>query len=95
MAAYLIAHMTITDPGKYEGYRTAVLPLLERYGARYLARTDQAEVFEGSYDGRILAIMEFTSMERLQEFWNSPEYEETKSLREGAATMDVYAIDGV
>ncbi|MDO8678493.1 MAG: DUF1330 domain-containing protein [Acidobacteriota bacterium] len=43
-----------------------------------------------------LAIEKYRSMEELLKFWNSPEYQEAKKLREGLSKIDlIVAIDGL
>jgi uncharacterized protein (DUF1330 family) len=36
MPAYIIAEHTITDPAKFEEYRTKVGPIIAKHGGRYL-----------------------------------------------------------
>jgi hypothetical protein len=38
MRAYYIAEHIITDPSKFEEYRVKVLPMIEKYGGRYLTK---------------------------------------------------------
>ncbi len=95
MAAYLIAQVTVTDPDRFADYRAAVPAVIANYGGRYIIRGGDVEAFEGSHDGRRLVIVEFPSMDRARAFWQSPEYREVRRLREGAAIMDVVAVEGV
>jgi uncharacterized protein (DUF1330 family) len=34
MAAYMIVHITITEEEKYKHYRTAVVPLIAKFGGK-------------------------------------------------------------
>ena len=95
MAAYLIVQVTVTDPDRFADYRAAVPAVIANYGGRYIIRGGDVEAFEGSHDGRRLVIVEFPSMDRARAFWQSPEYREVRRLREGAAIMDVVAVEGV
>ncbi|MEE8270838.1 MAG: DUF1330 domain-containing protein [Alphaproteobacteria bacterium] len=94
MAAYLIAQVTVTDPDRFADYRAAVPAVIANYGGRYIIRGGDVEAFEGSHDGRRLVIVEFPSLGRARAFWQSPEYREVRRLREGAAIMDVVAVEG-
>ena len=38
MAAYLIANIDVKDPTKFEEYRRKVVPVIEKFGGRYLIR---------------------------------------------------------
>jgi len=40
-----------------------------------------------------VAISEWPDREAIQTFWNSPEYEEVKKLREGISDVQVLVID--
>ena len=96
LPAYLIVQIRFrADPADFARYRDAVGPLSERFGGRYIvAGKAKVETLEGSHDGRSLVVFEFPSMERLHAFWNSPDYADAKTLREGLADLDVWAVPG-
>ena len=94
MAAYLFIQGEVFDKSRYKAYQGAVQPLIERFGGRFLASGAGLEVLEGGYDGRRLVVFEFPSMERLKAFWNAPEYIDVRRLREGAAELDIWAVQG-
>lgn len=95
MAAYIISRIRITDSDRFAEYREASLPVAERFGAKYLARSDYTMPLDGSDDGRRLVIIEFPDMDRLQAFWNSPEYQAARKLRLGAGDIDIVAVPGL
>lgn len=92
MSAFMISQARVLDPAKYEDYRLAALPLLDKFGAKYVFRAKQAECLEGSWDGRVMAVLEFPSAEAARSFWNSPEYQALKPLKDAAAEMDVILV---
>jgi uncharacterized protein (DUF1330 family) len=71
-----------------EPYGKAVRPLLEKYGAELLiagSGTQFMAHFEGEWkEGACFILFKFPSMEALQSFWNSPEYQAVKHLRTDA-----------
>jgi uncharacterized protein (DUF1330 family) len=95
MPAYLIVHATVRDEAQYQKYREAVVPLINKHGGRFIIRGGKAEVLEGSPETRRWVVFEFPSMDAIRTFWNSPEYVPVKSLRQGAATLDILAVEGV
>ena len=95
MAAYLIVQSTISDEPQYQKYRDAVMPLIGKFGGKAIVRGGKVEGLEGRHDGRRMVIFEFPSMDALKGFWNSPEYVPVKKIRQGAATLDVWAVAGV
>ena len=66
-----------------------------QHGVRKHFRGGPVEVLEGSYNGRRFVVFEFPSMEAIRSVWNSPEYAEVKTLREGSGELDVWAVLGV
>ena len=66
-----------------------------RSSLRLAARGAKVEVLEGEHDTRSIVMFEFPTMEAIHAFWNSPDYVPIKKLREGAATINVWAFSGV
>jgi uncharacterized protein (DUF1330 family) len=60
MAAYVIASVTIKDAARFEEYRRTLLPSMEKYGARLVARGGPI-VLEGEWPRERLIIAEFPS----------------------------------
>jgi len=95
MAAYMIVQMTINDEPQYQKYREAVVPLIVKFGGKFAIRGGKVGILEGNHDGRRLVVFEFPTLEAIHAFWNSPEYVPVKKLRQGAAVLDVWAVQGV
>ena len=95
MAAYLMVQSTIKDEGQYQKYRTAVVPFISTFGGKIAARGAKVEILEGEHDLRLIVMFEFPSMEAIHAFWNSPDYVPIKKLREGIATLNIWAFPGV
>jgi uncharacterized protein (DUF1330 family) len=95
MSAYLVVQATIADEPKFLKYREAVVPFIASFGGKFAARGAKVEVLEGEHDTRSVVMFEFPTMEAIHAFWNSPDYVPIKKLREGAATLDVWAFPGV
>jgi uncharacterized protein (DUF1330 family) len=92
MAALLIIQASIAKRDAYKAYQAAVQPLIASFGGQLKGSGVGLEVLEGSHDGRRLVVFEFPSMDSIHKFWRSPEYGKVKKLREGAATIDVWAV---
>ena len=48
MAAYLIANIEVKDPAKFEEYRQKVVPVIQKFGGRYLVRGGDVRRLEGN-----------------------------------------------
>ena len=76
----------IVHPDQLGPYREAAVPLAEKAGMKVLAAGNSGSsvrVLEGEwpYQGRVV-VEKFDSMDALLSFWNSPEYQAAKKLRE-------------
>jgi uncharacterized protein (DUF1330 family) len=94
MAAYLVVQSTIADEAQFQRYRAAVVPLISSFGGK-IAPEVQRSKLEGEHDARPVVMFEFPSMEAIHAFWNSPDYVPVKKLREGIATLNIWAFPGV
>jgi uncharacterized protein (DUF1330 family) len=95
MAVYLIARVKITDMNKYKQYLNVSPKVIEKYGGKYIARAGEKVTLEGPEETRRIVIIEFPSLERAKEFYNSIEYQEAKRLRKDAAIGELVVVDGV
>ena len=94
MAVYVIASLTIKDAVRFEDYRRTVLPTMEKYDGRLVARGGPI-VLEGEWPREKLIIAEFPSMERARQWWGSPEYAEPRALRQATADSELVIVQGV
>lgn len=85
----------ITDRDAFiEGYSKATAPLVEKHGGKYLMRAPGGTLLEGDWgDGASVAISEWPSREAVQAFWDSPEYQKAKALRQDISKCQVLVID--
>ena len=74
MAAYVFADNVVHDRAIFDEYRSVVGPTVFAFGGRYLLRGGPAEVAEGDWRPNGLVVIEFESMERAREWYQSPEY---------------------
>jgi uncharacterized protein (DUF1330 family) len=95
VAAYVIAHVDVRDPVRYEDYRKMVGPTLTAYGGRFVARGGNVTILEGDWQPKRLVIVEFPSVERAQAWWNSPEYAPAKALRQATSVGTLLILEGV
>ena len=95
MPAYFVVQSTISDEAQYQKYREAVVPLIMKHGGKYIVRGAKVEALEGRHDGRRMVMFEFPSMAAIHAFWNSQEYVPVKKIREGAAVLDIWAVEGI
>ena len=95
MAAYLIARVNVTDWDKYRDYMKVTPGVVEKFEGKFMVRGGEMVTLEGSEETQRLVLLEFPTLEKIKEFYNSPEYQDAIKIRTGAATAQFIAIDGV
>ena len=95
MPAYLIVETDIHDPEQYERYKQASPAAMAAGGGRFIARGGEVAVLEGDWHPKRLVLLEFADLEAAKRFYASPEYQEAKRLRQGAASFNMVAVEGL
>ena len=98
--AYLVASSYMPEGhGSLDAYGQAVHPLLEKYGGELLVAGWPGQ-FMDHYEGRWnqgarFTLFQFPSMEALQGFWHSAEYQSVKHLRTDVTPPNfTFAVEG-
>lgn len=94
MPAYVIAHIDVKDPVKYEDYKAMSPISIQKFGGRFIVRGAQAEVLEGTWQPKRLVLLEFPSVEAAKQWWASEEYAPAKALRQATSTGDMVVLEG-
>ena len=94
MAAYVIADVQIKDPERYMDYTAHTPQSIARYGGRWVVRGGTTQVLEGDWDPGRVVVLEFDSVERAREWYESPEYQEIAPMRQRAAPSKVILVEG-
>jgi uncharacterized protein (DUF1330 family) len=95
MPAYVLVDITVKDAETYERYKQLAPPTIAAYGGRYLVRGGATEALEGTWTPTRIAVLEFPTVERAREWWNSPEYAPAKAMRQASAQTDMLLVEGL
>jgi uncharacterized protein (DUF1330 family) len=96
MAVYAVVNARVTDPARYGEYRDKAPATIAHYEGRYLVCGGAVEALEGGeWDPERLVVLEFESMGRLREWYDSPEYAPLKRLRGEAAATQFVVVEGL
>ena len=95
MPAYLIVETDIQEAKQYERYKQASPGAVAAGGGRFLARGGELAVLEGDWHPKRLVVLEFENLDAAERFYASSIYQEAKRLREGAANVNMVAVEGV
>ena len=95
MPAYVIVETDVRDPEQYERYKAASPAAVHGGGGRFVVRGGELAVLEGDWHPSRLVILEFPDLETAKKWYESPEYQKVKSLRDGAANLRMVAVQGL
>jgi uncharacterized protein (DUF1330 family) len=95
MPAYVIAHIDVTDPVRYEDYKKMSPVSIQKFGGRFIARGGQTEVLEGTWQPKRLVLLEFPSVEVARRWWASDDYAPAKALRQATSNGDMVIVEGI
>ncbi len=93
MAAYLIADIVWHDAERYKEIEKAVPALIEKHGGKYIVRGGDPSVIEGDWSPLRLIVVEFADREAFLAFYNDPEYEPYKTLRQSISDSKLVIVD--
>lgn len=96
--AYVVAEITVTEPVAYEEYRKLVLPTVLAFDGQFLVRGGTRVQCEGEDDAHHermrTVILEFPSLARAREWYDSPAYKEAKAMRQAASQGRLFIVEG-
>ena len=95
MPAYVISELEVRDPVAIETYRSIAAKSIAQYGGRYLVRGGPASVAEGGPPVKNIIVVEFPSMDRLREWYASPEYAQALKVRRTALDRRLIFVEGI
>lgn len=91
----MIAIVDVSDADGYAEYSKHVPATIAKYGGRYLVRGGKMELREGRWPGPRTVILEFPSLARALEWYDSPEYRPLRPVRQANSTAQIAFFEGV
>ena len=95
MAAYIIVDVDVKDAKAFEPYKQPTAASVAQYGGRFIVRSSEYEVLEGSWRPTRLVVIEFPSVEAAKRWYESPEYQKVLPIRLQHAVSKMLLVNGV
>ncbi len=95
MPAFVIAHVKVHDPARYEDYKRRAQDSIVAHGGRYIARGGAVEVLEGDWRPERLVLLEFPDRETALRWWNSGSYQGAAAIRRATSTGEIVLLEGL
>lgn len=90
---YWFGRIDVINAGPYGEYARLAKAAVGKFGGRYMIRGGQHVGVEGTWSSRHVLI-EFDTYQQALDCYHSKEYQEAKTLREGAADISLLILEG-
>ena len=94
MAAYIIVNIDTAGSPEYDTYKEMAQDTVTQFGGRYIVRGGPMHLLEGEWQPKRLVVLEFPTLERAREWWESEAYAPAKALRQSLAHTEMVLISG-
>lgn len=95
MPAYVIVEVSIENPQEYEAYKKLTPATVEAYQGKFIVRGGMSESLEGDWNPERIVVVQFPSVARAKEWWNSEAYSKAKAIRQRTAKTKMIVVEGV
>jgi uncharacterized protein (DUF1330 family) len=91
---YVIVTEVIHDPAAMEEYAKLAGPSLAEHDATVLVADENVEILEGGWHGERTVVLEFESVEKARQWYDSAGYRAARPVRQAAADSNVAILSG-
>lgn len=92
---YFIAEVDVTDPATMQRYGAKVPETLAPFNHRYLVRSRNVQTLEGDPPKGGIVEIQFESVEKAREWYDSPAYAAIRPIRQSAAKSRIFIVEGL
>jgi uncharacterized protein (DUF1330 family) len=94
MPAYVIVEVEIHDKKEYEEYKSLTPAAIAAFNGKFIVRGGKTLTLEGNWNPERIVVLEFPTVERAKEWWNSELYSRAKVIRQRAAKTKMIIVEG-
>jgi uncharacterized protein (DUF1330 family) len=94
MKSYMIARVEITNAQAYREYAERVVPVIAKFGGRFIVRGGKSASYEGFAEPGSWVVLEFPNFEEASRFYNSAQYQEVAAIRFANAQSELILLEG-
>jgi uncharacterized protein (DUF1330 family) len=94
MTAYVIVNVDVLDEEAGLAYARVAQRSVLDHGGRYLVAGPAPEPVEGTWDASRFMVLEFPDMDRVRQWYDSPEYRRARRIREGKVRVAMLFTEG-
>ncbi|MEN0002450.1 MAG: DUF1330 domain-containing protein [Pseudomonadota bacterium] len=90
---YWIARISVSQPERYDEYKTLAGPAYKEFGAKFLVRGGNFAVSEGNARERNVVI-EFPTYQAALDCYNSAQYAKARAVRQAISVGELIVVEG-
>ncbi|MCK7623330.1 DUF1330 domain-containing protein [Streptomyces sp. RS10V-4] len=94
MPAHVIVNVDVLNEEAGLAYAAVAQESILSHGGRYLVSGSTSEPVEGTWDASRFMVIEFPDMDRIREWYDSPEYRRARAIREGKVRVGMMFVEG-
>jgi uncharacterized protein (DUF1330 family) len=95
MSAFFVATVTVKNPEKMGEYGQKVGATLQPFGGELIVRGAVSRALAGKADHKAAAVIKFPTLDALNQWYASADYQALIPVREAAADMTIIAYETV
>jgi len=95
MTVYAIAQASVDDQETLDEYVAAAMPILQAHQVKILSFDEAPTMIEGRVEHPRTVILEFESERAFHTWYESPEYQAARKLRENASRGTFILVKGL
>jgi len=92
---YVIAEAEVIDPTALQKYGEKIAETLAPFNHRYIVSTSKIQALEGDPPKSRVVIIEFDSVQKAHEWYDSPAYAAIRPIRQSAAKSRIFIVEGL
>ena len=93
--AYVVLEFDVKDPDRFKEYAGRAPATVEQHGGRFLVRPGETVSMKGDAPRGPFAVLAVDSVEAAQAWASSPEYAAIVPMRDEAADVRAFIVEGV
>lgn len=94
MTALVLIDLTVRDLSAMTEYEGAAIALAGKFGGTPLVKEVHPEIVEGQWSPTWLVVLQFPNRQAVRDFYEAPDYQPLKVLRQTAATSNGLIVVG-
>jgi len=92
---HVIAEAEITDPAALQKYGEKIAETLAPFNHHFIVSTSNIQALEGDPPKDRVVVIEFDSVQKAREWYDSPAYAAIRPIRQSAAKSRIFIVEGV